>query len=299
MKIKHLFRNACINHGLSLCGLLTVLMLCAPATWSQQRSRVVVRTRQPVAAQSSVPVNNTQNRRTQPQAVLTNVFTEDFDFSVFEQKYYTEIPDPPNKENMTGEEYLRYLQEQAKLLKNRSNPAQNVQNPLSGNLQQSRSSADTVVYAAPTNRRVNESNKTGFVSPRPEILSIERKVFELVNARRRQYGLQSVIWSDTLEQAARRHSENMGINHFFSHIDLDGANVRDRVNKFDLGWTGLGENLALNYGGKNLVEQVVEQWMNSSAHRDNMLKATWTQSAVGVYIDGKGQYYFTQVFLKN
>ena len=306
MKIKHLFRHAATHYGLTISGLLTALVLCPLTTASQQqqqpqqqRSRIVVRTRPPVSGQATIPVNNTQNQRTQTQPSLSGVIMGDFDFSGFEQKYFTEIPDPPDKENMSGDDYLHYLQTQSALLKKRSNQTQSVQNPSSGDLRQSRNTANTENYVTPTSRRANNSNKINFSSPRPEILSIERKVFEMVNARRRQYGLQLVTWNDALEQAARQHSENMGINKFFDHIDPDGSNVRDRVNKFDLEWSGLGENLALNYGGKNLVEQAVEQWMNSSAHRDNMLKPTWTESAVGVYITGEGQCYFTQIFIKN
>jgi uncharacterized protein YkwD len=41
----------------------------------------------------------------------------------------------------------------------------------------------------------------------------------------------------------------------------------------------------------------VEKWMESAAHRKNLLTPNWKESAVGVAITEDGTYYFTQVFL--
>ena len=74
--------------------------------------------------------------------------------------------------------------------------------------------------------------------------------------------------------------------------------VDDRADKLGLGeWRAIGENIAFLKGFQNPVESAVEKWMQSTSHRQNLLNAQWSDSAVGVAITADGRYYFTQVFL--
>ena len=41
----------------------------------------------------------------------------------------------------------------------------------------------------------------------------------------------------------------------------------------------------------------IEKWMESTAHRNNLLGKNWHESAVGVSMTPDGTYYITQVFL--
>lgn len=127
---------------------------------------------------------------------------------------------------------------------------------------------------------------------------LERKVFKLLNAERRARGLQSLEWNNEVAGVARLHSQNMADKGFFSHRGSDGSMVDDRADRMGLGgWKMIGENIAYMKGYDDPASLAVEKWMESTAHRNNLLGPTWKESAVGVAITKDGTYYMTQVFL--
>lgn len=131
-----------------------------------------------------------------------------------------------------------------------------------------------------------------------KVASVEQTVFNLINQKRAELGLKPLIWNDDLEKIARGHSENMAEYDFFSHRGLDGKAVSDRADSAGLSkWRSIGENIAFNRGYADPIAKAVDLWLNSPSHKNNLLSATWKESAVGVAITEAGSYYFTQVFL--
>ena len=127
---------------------------------------------------------------------------------------------------------------------------------------------------------------------------IERQVFNLLNAERRSKGLPELEWNDEVAAVARLHSHNMADGKFFSHRGSDGSMVDDRADRLGLGaWRVIGENIAFMRGYEDPAALAVEKWMESTAHRKNLLAPNWKESAVGVAITEDGTYYMTQVFL--
>lgn len=89
-----------------------------------------------------------------------------------------------------------------------------------------------------------------------------------INYYRAQNGLKPVAHSEKATRAARRHAMDMAVNDFFDHKGSDGSGPADRLR--DVGCSGvLAENLA--WGEKFNRESVVEAWMGSPGHRENML----------------------------
>jgi uncharacterized protein YkwD len=130
------------------------------------------------------------------------------------------------------------------------------------------------------------------------IVTVEKIAFEMINQKRRENGLQPLIWNAELAGAARTHSQNMAENQFFGHRGLDGSMVSDRADSAGLNkWRAIGENIAFNRGYEDPVAKAVEGWMNSPTHRHNLLDANWKESAIGVAVAPDGSYYFTQDFL--
>ncbi|MGI8787552.1 MAG: CAP domain-containing protein [Pyrinomonadaceae bacterium] len=128
--------------------------------------------------------------------------------------------------------------------------------------------------------------------------SLERQVFALINEKRAALGLAPLVWSDDVARIARLHSENMASFNFFSHTGIDGLMVNDRADECGVSkWRAIGENIAYNKGFANPVAFAVERWMQSPAHRDNLLNSRWKESGIGVAITDDGTYYFTEVFL--
>ena len=129
--------------------------------------------------------------------------------------------------------------------------------------------------------------------------SLERQVFELINKQRQQLGLADLEWNEDIAKMAREHSENMADFKYFSHTDLNGLIVSDRADASGIKkWRAIGENIAYNRGYENPATSAVERWMQSPAHRENLLSNRWKESGIGIAVTEDGTYYFTEVFLR-
>jgi uncharacterized protein YkwD len=62
-------------------------------------------------------------------------------------------------------------------------------------------------------------------------------------------------------------------------------------------WKTIGENIAYMKGYEDPAAVAVQKWLESTAHRKNLLGPNWRESAVGVSVAEDGSYYMTQVFL--
>lgn len=97
----------------------------------------------------------------------------------------------------------------------------------------------------------------------------------------------SVTWSDTLEKAAKIHSQDMDNKKFFSHEGSDGSTIIERVTRLGYSYSFVGENIAQGY----LTEQqVVEGWLASPGHCRNIMNGHFREMG----ITRKGDYW-TQV----
>ena len=151
------------------------------------------------------------------------------------------------------------------------------------------------------------------------IAELELRIHQLVNEERST----PLGWDPNLAAIARSHSADMAGQNFFSHTNLRGQSPTDRGASVgydcrkDYGsyYThGLAENIFYSslYGqywaiaGKvvrkdyyemwELAELVVDGWMDSSGHRENILKDTYELEGIGVGIDATEQVYITQNF---
>ena len=128
--------------------------------------------------------------------------------------------------------------------------------------------------------------------------TIERQIFVLINAERAKNGLDKLEWNESLAQLARVHSHDMASEKFFSHRGSDGSMVDDRADRLGLGtWRSIGENIAYMRGYDDPASLAVAKWLESTAHRKNLLGPNWKESAVGVVVTDDGTYYMTEVFL--
>jgi uncharacterized protein YkwD len=135
-------------------------------------------------------------------------------------------------------------------------------------------------------------------SKRSSAGSIEQQIFALINAERSKMGVSELEWSESLAAVARLHSEDMANVKFFSHRGSDGSMVDERADRLGLGaWRSIGENIAYMRGFDDPASLAVEKWLESPAHRKNLLGPNWKESAVGVAMTDDGTYYMTEVFL--
>jgi uncharacterized protein YkwD len=156
-------------------------------------------------------------------------------------------------------------------------------------------SASTGSFAGSTRTR-RAGNATPFNATSAG--SIERQIFALINAERAKNGLGELEWSESLADLARVHSQDMASAKFFSHRGSDGSMVDDRADRLGLGtWRSIGENIAYMRGYDDPASLAVAKWLESTAHRKNLLGPNWKESAVGVAVTEDGTYYMTEVFL--
>lgn len=131
---------------------------------------------------------------------------------------------------------------------------------------------------------------------------LESMIHREVNDRRKTHGLKSLDMASTLRESARDHSRSMVQREDLYHGDLN------------FGCSSSGENVAktwyqvtidsdrgdLYYSTpEELANGVVNQWMNSTDHRENLLRSRWDREGIGVEItveDGNTAIYVTQRF---
>jgi uncharacterized protein YkwD len=130
--------------------------------------------------------------------------------------------------------------------------------------------------------------------PAPLKLSDDEKaLLDLVNAERDKEKLPPLAANPVLFRVARAHSANMAKKGEMKH-DLDGKNPKDRVDAAGYDYRRIGENIA---EGENAApEDLVKGWMNSKAHRENILNPSYTETGLGVATNDKGETYYTQLF---
>lgn len=92
-------------------------------------------------------------------------------------------------------------------------------------------------------------------------------------------GRQPLSVDSRLDAAAQRHADDMLARSYFAHRDPDGKTVRERARDGGFDWSAIGENIA---EGQQSVKEVMESWMRSAGHRENILDRRYTRTGVGL-----------------
>ena len=120
--------------------------------------------------------------------------------------------------------------------------------------------------------------------------AMERQLFDLTNFYRKSHGLNKVISDYGLSIVARKHSEDMALENYFSHESPVTGSLADRLKEANIEHRKARENIAFNY--VDAIE-AVHGWLNSSAHRDVLLEKDVTHLGTGAY-----DKYYTQVLIR-
>jgi uncharacterized protein YkwD len=113
-------------------------------------------------------------------------------------------------------------------------------------------------------------------------------VVALVNQERAEAGCEPVGVDVHLTEAAQGHSQDQADMGKMTHTGSDGSRVGDRATRAGYEWSKVGENVA---SGTTSPERVMSLWMNSEAHRENILNCAYEDMGVA-RVDG----YWTQDF---
>lgn len=127
-------------------------------------------------------------------------------------------------------------------------------------------------------------------------------------------------FDEDLAQIAVAHSRDMRTREYLGHESPEGDNIGERLDRFqysppesELEGVRFGENIArnayrvpvqsdgrhINYTVEDVAAHVVDQWLDSPEHRENLLDPTWAREGIGVafHPHRSGAFVFvTQVF---
>ena len=98
-----------------------------------------------------------------------------------------------------------------------------------------------------------------------------------------------------LAAVAEKKAEDMRDNNYFSHNSPTYGSPFDMMKQFGISYKAAGENIAK---GQKTPEEVMNGWMNSQGHRDNILNANFTDIGVGFVTDSNGGTYWVQMFIR-
>ena len=114
-------------------------------------------------------------------------------------------------------------------------------------------------------------------------LAVERATLCLLNAERTMRNLRPLTSSRWLRAAALYHSRDMVYRHYFAH---QSPRWLARVARLRCGspryGCGVGENLAWVRSRHSTPKSIVEAWMRSPHHRQNVLYRPFSRVGVGI-----------------
>ncbi|MGN0025598.1 MAG: CAP domain-containing protein [Clostridium sp.] len=151
-----------------------------------------------------------------------------------------------------------------------------------------------------TNKPSETPSNESIVSDSNYIAEIEQAIFQRVNTERTAAGLPALSYNTTMEHYARIKSKDMGDNGYFSHEDKQGNLITAQMKADGVSYRAWGENIAYIQGinsNSALATKFMDNWMNSSGHRANILSTNFSSIGIGVYKIGN-TYYATQEFYK-
>jgi len=115
--------------------------------------------------------------------------------------------------------------------------------------------------------------------------SLEALVLRQVNAVRAAHGVGALAASADLSRSAVAHSRAMATYGFFSHDSRSGASFSQRIKRFYVprsnAWS-VGENLAMFGGATPTAAAIVDAWMGSTGHRENLLRGSFREAGIAI-----------------
>ena len=143
--------------------------------------------------------------------------------------------------------------------------------------------------------------------PDPKTLmpALEVRIAVLVEEEREKTGahIRPLMIDPELTGIARKRAADMAAKNYFAHTAPDGETSASILMDTDPRFQGLlGENMGAEHYRKELgvdvntfARAIVDQWLHSPQHRDNLLLADYNLTGVGAAVNGD-TVYVTELF---
>jgi uncharacterized protein YkwD len=123
------------------------------------------------------------------------------------------------------------------------------------------------------------SDPAAFVPPNDQA----KRMLDAVNNERNKEGVAPLTWCRNLASSSMAHAKDMATRSYYEHDTPEGLDPTDRAEISGYGG-GSGENIAAMQ--KSVVE-VMDAWMNSPGHRENILDSSYNHFGFGI---ARGRY---------
>ena len=126
-----------------------------------------------------------------------------------------------------------------------------------------------------------------------ELTNDELEFLNLINANRKNNGLQDLKIDNTVQNVARLKAQDLERNDYFSHNSPTYGNIDQMLVSFGVNYSKVQENIA---GNQNL-SGAVEAWMNSENHKSNILNKDFNCTGVAIVDSKTYGKIFVEVFI--
>jgi uncharacterized YkwD family protein len=126
------------------------------------------------------------------------------------------------------------------------------------------------IGSSDNSQNANNSSTSAFAS----------QVVTLVNQERTKAGLSTLTSDPALASMALDKAKDMYNNKYFDHNSPTYGSPFDMMKAYGIHYTYAGENIAK---GQRNPQEVMNAWMNSTGHRQNILSPNFTKIGVAYY----------------
>jgi uncharacterized protein YkwD len=130
-----------------------------------------------------------------------------------------------------------------------------------------------------------------------EARGFAHRIFTRINEIRVRNGSGELQWSAKVARCAHEQSLRKAELGFAGHNDPERGDVSQRLNSAGVTWSSCGENIFMERGWDDPVNYAVVFWWYSPGHQENLLKAGYTETGVGVAQAVDGAWFVTQIFV--
>ena len=131
---------------------------------------------------------------------------------------------------------------------------------------------------APAQTPVNTQPQPAKQNNQAQASDFAKQVADLVNQERAKAGLKPVQMDAALSNVALAKAADMSNNNYFDHTSPTYGSPFDMMKQYGISFMTAGENIAM---GQRSPEEVMNQWMNSEGHRQNIMNPAFTKIGVG------------------
>ncbi|WP_188402091.1 LysM peptidoglycan-binding domain-containing protein [Fictibacillus barbaricus] len=117
-------------------------------------------------------------------------------------------------------------------------------------------------------------------TPNTTVGSYATQVSQIVNQERQKAGLAPLTLDAELSNVAMAKAKDMITNNYFDHNSPTYGSPFEMMRSFGINYTAAGENIAK---GQTSPQAVMNDWMNSPGHRQNILSSNYDSIGVAYY----------------